>query len=135
MTTDDTGLGPELEDIGSNPAPARSIGEMIEARLSRRAALRGLAGAGAAAALTEALVGEAVAQPLAVPRQGGPSTLTFPELRQQLSQTHAVPEGYEAQIVIRWGDPVLLDAPPHDPANLSAEAQAMQFGYNNDYQD
>ncbi|WP_270938823.1 hypothetical protein, partial [Falsiroseomonas oryzae] len=58
---------PELEDIGSNPAPGRPIGKMIAARLSRRAALRGLVGAGAAAALTEALVAEADAQPLAVP--------------------------------------------------------------------
>ena len=126
---------PELEDIGSNPAPARSLGEMIEARLSRRAALRGLAGAGAAAALTDRLVAGAVAQPLAVPAQGGPSTLTFPELRHQLSQTHAVPEGYQAQIVIRWGDPVLEGAPAYDPMNQTAEAQARQFGYNNDYLD
>ncbi|WP_270938936.1 PhoX family protein, partial [Falsiroseomonas oryzae] len=100
-----------------------------------RAALRGLVGAGAAAALTEALVAEADAQPLAVPMRGGPSTLTFPELRQQLSQTHAVADGYDIQMVIRWGDPVLADAPPYDPMRQTAEAQALQFGYNNDYLD
>jgi secreted PhoX family phosphatase len=125
----------ELEDIGSNPNPARDLGSLIEARLGRRAALRGLAGAGAAAALTEALVEEAVAQPLPVPRQGGPSTLTFPEVRLQLSQDQAVPEGYEAQTVIRWGDPVLPGAPAYDPMRQTAEAQAKQFGYNNDYLD
>lgn len=131
---DDTEL-PEIEDIGSNPAPHHPIGELIEARLTRRAALRGLAGAGAAAAFSEALVNEASAQPLAIPRAGGPSTLTFQELRQGLSQTHQVADGYEVQMVIRWGDPVLEGAPPHDPRNLTAEGQAKQFGYNCDYLD
>jgi uncharacterized protein len=127
--------GPELEDIGSNASPHRPIGELIERRLSRRAALRGLAGAAAAATLTDMLVAGAEAQPLDVPRQGGPSTLAFPELRHQLSQTDAVADGYEIQMVIRWGDPVLVDAPPHNPAAQTAEAQALQFGYNNDYLD
>ncbi|MDP3417747.1 PhoX family phosphatase [Falsiroseomonas sp.] len=132
----DTDLDPpEIEDIGSNPAPGRGLGDMIAARLTRRAALRGLAGAGAAAALTEALVTEAIAQPMPVPMQGGPSTLTFPELRHQLSQTQAVAEGYEAQMVIRWGDPVLEGAPAYDPKAQTKEAQAKQFGYNNDYLD
>ncbi|PWS35846.1 dTDP-glucose 4,6-dehydratase [Falsiroseomonas bella] len=126
---------PEIEDIGSNPAPGTPIGTLIEARLGRRAALRGLAGAGAAVALSEALVREAAAQPAAIPARGGPSTLTFQELRQGLSQNHQVAEGYEVQMVIRWGDPVLEGAPPYDPRNLTAEGQAKQFGYNCDYLD
>jgi hypothetical protein len=128
-------IGVEIEDIGSNPSPGRPIGALIEARLSRRAALAGLVGAGAAASLSGPLAGVAEAQPLAVPAQGGPSTLTFPELRQQLSQTHAVAEGYDVQMVIRWGDPVLEGAPPYDPRALTAEGQAKQFGYNCDYLD
>ena len=100
------GDGPEIEDIGSNPSPGTSLGELIEARLSRRAALRGLVGAGAVAVLTDQLLastGTAEARALSVPRQGGPSTLTFSELRQQLSQDQSVAEGYEVQMVIRWG--------------------------------
>jgi secreted PhoX family phosphatase len=116
----------ELEDIGSNPAPGRAIGEIIAARLTRRGAI------GAVAALAAA---PAVAQPLRVPERGGPSTLTFPELRHQLSQNHAVAEGYEAQLVIRWGDPVLGGAPAYDPMAQSAAAQARQFGYNCDFID
>lgn len=128
----------EIEDIGSNPAPRAPIGEVVRIRLSRRAALRGLAGV----ALADQLIDEAQAQmaqtaPAApgVPTQGGPSTLLFPELRHQLAQTDAVAEGYEIQHVIKWGDPVLADAPPFDPNNQSAAAQAQQFGYNNDYLD
>ncbi len=126
----------EIEDIGSNPAPRATIGEVVAARLSRRAALRGLA----AVALADALIDEATAQVAQsqlrtadIPRQGGPSTLTFPELRHQLAQEDAVAEGYEIQHVIRWGDAVLADAPAFDPLRQSGQAQAMQFGYNNDY--
>ena len=129
----------EIEDIGSNPAPARPIGDVVRARLSRRAALRGLAGV---AALADGLVEGAHAQISAsqlsiahIPRQGGPSTLQFTELRHQLAQGDAVAEGHDIQLVIRWGDPVLPDAPPFDPHGQSGAAQARQFGYNNDYLD
>ncbi|MGI9127791.1 MAG: PhoX family protein [Roseomonas sp.] len=117
------------EDIGSNPNPGTPIEAIIAARFGRRAML----GAGAAlAALVATPPGEA--QSL-IPRQGGPSSLSFPELRHQLAQTDAVAEGYEIQNVIRWGDPVLAGAPPFDAARVTPEAQALQFGYNNDYLD
>jgi secreted PhoX family phosphatase len=125
----------QIEDIGSNPAPARPMDDLIQACLTRRAALRGLVGAGATALFAETLVTEAFGQAVGPPRQGGPSTLTFPELRHQLSQDQSVAEGYEVQIVIRWGDPVLAGAPVYDPHRQTAEGQALQFGYNNDYLD
>lgn len=124
----------ELEDIGSNPRPEKTIGELIERRLSRRAALRGLVGAAATATMAEQLLVSA-GTALAAPEQGGPSSLGFRELSHQMAQRDAVAEGYEIQTVIRWGDPVLPDAPAFDPRNQSAEAQATQFGYNNDYVD
>jgi uncharacterized protein len=126
---------PEIEDIGSNPATSRPMDDLIQARLSRRAALRDLVGAGATALFAETLLAEAVGQTVVPPRQGGPSTLTFPELRHQLSQDQSVAQGYEVQIVIRWGDPVLEGAPVYDPGRLTAEGQELQFGYNNDYLD
>ncbi|SHJ52168.1 hypothetical protein SAMN02745194_02765 [Roseomonas rosea] len=113
-----------LEDIGSNPAPLDPIGAVMGRRLARRAALRGLFGAAAAAAL-----------PLPAGAQEAASTLGFRGLPHGTGDGEAVAEGHEVQVVMRWGDPVLPGAPAFDPARQTAEAQALQFGYNNDYLD
>lgn len=44
-----------------------------------------------------------------------------------------IPSGYQQRVVIRWGDPVLPGAPAFDFDNQTPQAQAMQFGFNNDY--
>ncbi|NDH62373.1 MAG: PhoX family phosphatase [Alphaproteobacteria bacterium] len=116
------------EDIGSNLSTEPAIGELIARRLRRRDALRGLVGTGAAATLGgELLGGTAWAQP------AGPSSLTFKEVAHGLDKTHHIPEGYEAQVLIRWGDPVAAGAPAFDPARLTAADQEKQFGYNCDF--
>jgi len=113
--------------------------EMARTRLSRRTALKGafLTTAGAAAA------GTAVSSPFALlagPAEaatgetGGPSTLGFEELEKAIADDHRVSPGHTAQVLIRWGDPVLPGAPAFDPkGEASAAAQEKQFGYNNDY--
>ena len=102
-----------------------TIGDLIERRLSRRDALRGLAGASATAVLGGALASPAAAE--------GPSSLTFKELTHSLDGTQHVAEGYDMQVLIRWGDPVTAGAPAFDPLKQAAAAQEKQFGYNNDY--
>ena len=44
-----------------------------------------------------------------------------------------VPDGFDHNVIIRWGDAVLPGAPAFNPANLTVEAVKKQFGYNNDY--
>ncbi|MGG5811240.1 PhoX family protein [Falsiroseomonas sp. CW058] len=124
---------PEIEDIGSNPAPRMPIGEVVGSRMSRRAALLGV-GAAALADRLLAEVGPALAQ-VAVPAEGGPSSLGFRELSHGMAQRDAVAEGYEVQTLIRWGDPVLPGAPAWNPGAQAPDAQAGQFGYNNDFLD
>jgi uncharacterized protein len=112
----------EQEDVGVNASGERPIGEIIEVRLSRREALKGLV-AGAAVA----------AAPISAAWAAGPSSLGFRELEVNLDQRDHVAEGYDIQVLLRWGDKVVIDAPPFDPTNLTVAAQERQFGYNNDF--
>ena len=123
----------EAEDIGSNPAPADPIAAVIGRRLARRDALRGLFAAGAVATLPNGFAVPARAQ--ASDAAVGVSTLGFSPIPAATDGREAVAEGYEVQVVIRWGDPILPDAPAFDPARVTPAAQAGQFGYNNDYVD
>ncbi|WP_313903408.1 PhoX family protein [Rhizobium leguminosarum] len=43
------------------------------------------------------------------------------------------PEGYERQILARWGDALFADSPEFDIATLDGKAAERQFGYNNDF--
>jgi len=116
------------EDIGVNTSTAPSIGTLIERRLGRRDALKGVAAAAATAMLADRLMaGTADAATL------GPSSFTFKEIQHCMDLTHHAPEGYEVQVLLRWGDAVAPDAPAFDPGNVTAAAQAKQFGYNCDF--
>lgn len=94
-----------------------SIGALIERRFPRRVAL----GMAAAAGMAPAARGQDA------------STLTFTPLAHGRDHTHHVVAGYDVQVLIRWGDPVLSGAPTFDPHRPSVAAQEMQLGYNCDY--
>jgi secreted PhoX family phosphatase len=113
------------DDAGVNPSTNRRLGDIVAARLTRRAALAGL---GAAAGTGVLGASDAAAQ-----AQSRASSLGFREIAHELTENHRVPQGYSAQVVVRWGDPVAPDAPPFDPRAQSAAAQLKQFGYDNDF--
>ncbi|HET6375868.1 MAG TPA: alkaline phosphatase PhoX, partial [Methylocella sp.] len=120
----------EPEDTGSNPTANPTIGEIIAERMSRRDFANGMLAASAiAAAPSRAFAGVEAKAPAA---NTTPSFL-FTELQAGFDETHHVAKGYYADVLIRWGDKVLFDAPRFDPYRQSASAQAKQFGYNNDY--
>jgi secreted PhoX family phosphatase len=122
----------ESENVGSSPEAAPTIGDVIAARYSRREIMRGALGitaiSAAAAPLAIAAAGRAAAQATSTT-----PSFDFKELRVGADATHHVAEGYEADVLIRWGDKVLEGAPRFDPTRQAAEAQARQFGYNNDF--
>ena len=43
------------------------------------------------------------------------------------------PYGYRWTPILRWGDPLFADSPDFAPGSPNAAAQALQFGYNNDF--
>lgn len=121
------------DDRPSNPTLGDgrpTIGDIINARFSRRGVLKGMLGTAAIAGLAcSGLTG--LASPRATAAAG--SRFRFEEIEHGIDETHHVAPGYRAEVLIRWGDPLFSKAPDFDPLHQSADAQERQFGYNNDY--
>ena len=119
------------DDIPTNPNLTRTIGDVINARYGRRDVLRGMLGVSATTALfgTSALV----APNKAAAATAADSRYVFDELTWGNDESHHIADGYSADVLLRWGDPITADAPDFDVMNQSAAAQLQQFGYNNDY--
>ncbi|MEL7258316.1 MAG: PhoX family phosphatase [Pseudomonadota bacterium] len=120
-----------FDDIPTNPNLQNTIGDIIQRRYGRRDFLRGSLGVAA----TTALFGStAITAPkLAQAAVAVESRYAFDELTWGNDVNHHIAEGYNADILVRWGDPITSDAPEFDVMNQTAEAQSKQFGYNNDY--
>jgi uncharacterized protein len=124
-----TEMREEREDVGRNTSANPTMGDIIHRRYSRRGFLGG--------SLAVAAIGATVS-PMALiaaseAKAAAGSQFDFNEVEAGVDETHHVAEGYDADILLRWGDKIFADAPEFDPANQTAEAQARQFGYNNDY--
>jgi secreted PhoX family phosphatase len=121
----------QSEDASSNPSGNPTIGDVIASRLSRRDLIRGaLAASVVSSTVTPLAIAAASSSAEADPIR---SMFGFPEVAAGVDKTHHVPAGYTAEVLIRWGDPVLPGSPAYDPKNPSGEAQSRQFGYNNDF--
>lgn len=129
-------------DACSKPVPNTSDNEYfgdIVARMSRRSMLQ-------AAGVTVLAVGAGSAlaacgtngQPEATPTSSAapvesPPGMKFDAVAPNTEDAVLIPQGYEQQVVIAWGDPVLPDAPAFDLTAQTADAQRKQFGFNNDF--
>ena len=112
------------DDIGSNRSGNQPLLELARARMSRRTALKGF--------VTTAVMG-ALGGTLTSRVALAGSSFGFESVPHTIGDDMQVAPGYTAQVLIRWGDPVLPGAPAFDPMNQTADAQAGQFGYNNDF--
>jgi hypothetical protein len=63
----------------------------------------------------------------------GSAPLTFAEIGRSRDDKHHVAPGYEAQVLIRQGDPIRRGAPQYRPRDQAASHQAAQFGTDNDF--
>lgn len=114
------------DDIPSNPcanSERRVIGDLIEARLSRRTFLGGVLSVAGAFATGQGFAAEKSA-----------SRFTFQEIARGSDSQHHLPEGYVADVLLKWGDH-LFDATSEafDPYQQSEAEQLQRFGFNNDY--
>ncbi|RUM97116.1 PhoX family phosphatase [Pseudaminobacter arsenicus] len=119
----------ENDGPSRNPTQNRTMGEVIAARFSRRGFLQGSLAATAIAATVS---------PIALitadnARAASGSAFSFDEVEAGIDEKHHVAAGYDADVLLRWGDGLFADAPEFDPTKQSADAQRRQFGYNNDY--
>jgi len=119
----------EAEDIGSNASANETIGDVIHRRFSRRGFLEGSLGVAAIAATVSPLALLAAGEARAM----GDSAFKFDEIEAGVDEDHHVASGYDANILLRWGDKVFADSFEFDPMKQTAAAQSRQFGYNNDF--
>ncbi|MDQ3663012.1 MAG: PhoX family phosphatase [Actinomycetota bacterium] len=105
------------------------FGDILSEMVSRRTLLKG----GAAASIVlyaGTRAPSALGAPQASKRNGD---LTFDPVPPNSIDDVIVPDDYDYDVLVRWGDPILPGAPKLDFNHQTAEAQAQQFGYNCDY--
>lgn len=113
-----------MSDMPDAPTGAPTLDAVIAHRFSRRDLMRGSLATALAAGIGPGTVPAAA--------EAAPA-FDFPELGAGVDEHLHVAAGYEAEPLLRWGDPLFSDAPAFDPKRQSAAAQARQFGYNNDF--
>ncbi|GAB3246953.1 PhoX family protein [Arthrobacter pigmenti] len=113
--------------------------DIASAAYSRRNIL-GLGAAGAVGLMVGSAALDATSAQAAAGRPGTPAgsakgRLPFIPIAPVDAKVDAftTPAGYDWETILRWGDPLFNDAPVFDATRQTAETQARQFGYNNDY--
>lgn len=101
---------------------------MIESGISRRRFMQG-----GAAAMGLFLAANPLTKAIAAVSAPTSKLLGFSALAISTSDDFIVPQGYIAQPLISWGDPILKNAPAFDESGTqTSTAQAGQFGDNTD---
>ena len=124
-----TSLLEENAGPGTNPSDNPTMGEIISQRFSRRGFLHGSLAVSAIAATVSPiallLADEARAE----------AKSAFTSRRSRPASTRRImsPKATTPTCCCAGATRIFADAPDFDPTNQTAEAQAKQFGYNNDF--
>lgn len=103
--------------------------QMIDKALSRRQFLKAATATGVGAFLMTSPLAQAIAEATAPTSK----MMGFEAVPASTADTVVVPKGYQAKVLIAWGDPIFKDAPEFDPAGKTpASTQEKQFGDNTD---
>jgi secreted PhoX family phosphatase len=126
-----------------NPTDGETMQDVIRSAVGRRTVLRGSAvgagalvmGAGGLAAPTPAAAATAPTVQIGQVAAGRATLATakFRSVAPNRRDAVVLPEQFDHNVIIKWGDPVLPGAPEFDVDNLTVHAVKKQFGYNNDY--
>ncbi|MEM9602083.1 MAG: PhoX family phosphatase [Pseudomonadota bacterium] len=109
-----------------NPRPNETdFDRIVDRALTRRDLMKGIMVFGGVAALGSTLVPTAT--------HAATNGFAFDAVSMSTDDSVAVPRGYRAQVMVRWGDPLWSDVPEFDHATRGTGAsQARAFGDNND---
>ena len=117
-----------LDGLGVNPSTEAPIAKIIETRLARRAVLKGVAAGGAFGLFGCGTMGSEMGR-----TADGSAPLTFGEIGRTTDDKHHLAPGYDAQVLIRQGDPIRRGAPAYRPGQQTGAEQEQQFGTDNDF--
>lgn len=114
------------QDEVVNPRPEENdFDRIVEVALSRRELFKGVVAVGGIAALGQHFFNQ--------PAVAADSRFAFSAIAANAADDITVPEGYSAQVVTRWGDPLWSDGAEFDHATRgTAESQMKAFGDNID---
>lgn len=116
----------DTDDLGSNPTANPHLADLLAVRMSRRSLLSGTLAAVAASAFGGLAPGVAEAR-------GRRCRLGFAEVPPSSEDALVVPHGYQWQVLIPWGTPLLAGAPEfREDASTAAADQERQVGFNHD---
>lgn len=110
----------------TNNGEGKTFQELVERKIARRSFLKG-ALAVSVAGLSSSILDLGSAGSAEVDQ------IRFQPIGLNQEDKVLVPPGYSADVLLRWGDPIVAGAPDFDVSKQSAAAQAMQFGYNCDF--
>jgi len=100
-----------------------SFTDILKKRLSRRSLLQNAAMASAHLGMSASLYA----------KDSTTNQVVSEDVQHGLDDQLSLAKHYDAQVLLRWGDPLFVNENAFDPNNQNAESQLKRFGYNNDF--